>query len=961
MRSKFGTTILAISATTVFVSSCGEYSVDTATRGAPGLSARKASASGSGGISGASAPSTENLTTVRSAVSGTAIQYNFLSSQSPDPNATDTKDMSMLSVIQTTSTLAKDASGIAKFVKDFNKDASLGLAVGGLNLGIDTTITLLTFLGILPKPPDEVATLTTEVTQIGNGITWQALEAYIDMNYAAIENAALIQVPEYGTSYNAAGRPGDSDAATALLALYEDAAWQRAAVGSGKDSSTDQAVTLPVPGLDGAGAGSGSNPPTNWKQVVKAPTIPPDGLVTEWRLAAPLVLKAIALRLATLSAEDPNFPVDHSFDSEIALMRSNLKARYQTMLTGLQCGSKTYGYRYYGIDPSSGLQACAIVCADTYTGMSAASAITPTGTAGGNEASCESNQYTEGFADLMNYTAQSIRTRMPLFEMQSMIDLLYTFLHPGPDLTQNLHRISPQSQPNLCVGTVGESGAWGTNLQLSTCNAADPSQFWVYNRTTGQITNPKLGVCLDERWGYSYGTAIGVWGCDTPHPDAGNPQGPPDEIDNLAQKWTYDPESGQLRNAIGVAMAWLVNPVFPEPAQPGNSIVTEVVAQGAGFLTPQLDGSSTGVNMGWRSGAPTKGDGNGDGLADIRLTGAAWGNIPVAKNRGGGIFNGEAWPIDNSDFTNYWATSPNVKVLAGDFDGDGRADVALTGVSGWGTIPVAFATSNGSFRVTNNSPDWTDFTTWAAAPGVSAVTGDFDGDGRTDIALVGGDGSFSIPVAFSNGDGSFHVTDQPVYYTFLSYPVQPGARPVAGDFNGDGLSDIAIVGGTTANEIAVALSAGDGNGNFYIQIEAVTAGDTNFAYYSTLPGVQAVSGDFNGDGLGDIALTGGSGWWTIPVAFSTNGTFSVTNNVIVSGDGGFPTYASWGGVKAVAGDFNNDGNADIALTGGSDWLSIPVAYSVGDGTWGVTNNVTQGTSFPAQAATSGVSAMGGAY
>jgi len=641
-------------------------------------------------------------------------------------------------------------------------------------------------------------------------------------------------------------------------------------------------------------------------------------------------------------------------------MRSNLVARYQTMLNGVQCGSLTYGYDTPIFDPSGPGQGCLIVCADIYTGMSALSAITPTTPADQTSASCENNKTTEAFADMMNYTSYAVRTKLPLFEMQSVIDTLYRLLHPGPDLTQTYHRITPQSQQNLCVGTVGQSGAWGTNLQLNPCSTSDPSQYWVYNRTTSQITNPILGVCLDERWGTSYGTDIGVWGCDTPHPDTGNPQGPADEIDNLAQKWTYDPQSGQLRNALGIVMVWPINPLSRLPAEAGDLVITDVTGQSGGFLAPELDESSPSVNMAWHDDGPTKGDGNADGLTDIELVGAAWGNIPIAKDLGGGNFSGDAWPIDVTDFVNVWAPTPNAKALAGDFNGDGFSDIALTGGAGWQSIPVAFNTTSSSYHVVNTwSSDTVNFGYWASSPGASAVAGDFDGDGRTDIALTGVSTWTSIPVAFSNGDGSFHVTTQPVDTTFDYYASQPGARPVVGDFNGDGLSDIAIVGGTASNVIPVALSTG--GGNFTLQLEAATSGDTNFALYATQPGVQAVSGDFDGDGKGDIALTGGSGWWTIPVAFSTNGAFAVANWDIPSGDGNFPYYAPEPGVKAVSGDFNNDGKSDIALTGGPSWLSIPVAFSNGDGTFSPVNTQTSGAGFPTQAETAGVSAVGGAY
>jgi kumamolisin len=87
-----------------------------------------------------------------------------------------------------------------------------------------------------------------------------------------------------------------------------------------------------------------------------------------------------------------------------------------------------------------------------------------------------------------------------------------------------------------------------------------------------------------------------------------------------------------------------------------------------------------------------------------------------------------------------------------------RTDIALTGVSGWNTIPVAFADGDGTWEVTNYGAG--QFPAWAASAGVKVVTGDFSGNGRTDIALTGVSGWNTIPVAFANGDGTWTVTNQ---------------------------------------------------------------------------------------------------------------------------------------------------------------------------------------------------------
>jgi hypothetical protein len=104
-------------------------------------------------------------------------------------------------------------------------------------------------------------------------------------------------------------------------------------------------------------------------------------------------------------------------------------------------------------------------------------------------------------------------------------------------------------------------------------------------------------------------------------------------------------------------------------------------------------------------------------------------------------------------------------------------------------VPVAFSHGDGTFGVANASS--VDFAGWAAVPGVTARTGDFDGDGRTDIALVRGPNTpwwYTLPVAFSNGDGTFRVTNTPAdrFDRWASAPAHtpdpssPDAQAVAG-------------------------------------------------------------------------------------------------------------------------------------------------------------------------------------
>jgi hypothetical protein len=289
------------------------------------------------------------------------------------------------------------------------------------------------------------------------------------------------------------------------------------------------------------------------------------------------------------------------------------------------------------------------------------------------------------------------------------------------------------------------------------------------------------------------------------------------------------------------------------------------------------------------------------------------------------------------------------------------------------------------------------FAAIATCAGARPVTGDFDGDGKTDVALIGSpsfvgnggkpiDGSAayqgSIPVAFSNGDGTFRVTNKsdgarlggvnppPLGGAgyFEAWLTQPnGWKTVVGDFDGDGKSDIALVGGASQGTLikAIPIAFSNGDGTFRFALDTQTANGTNF-YYSASNGALAVAGDFNGDGFTDIAITGIAGSTGIPVAFANGdgATFTVTN----MSDPGVSTFNSLAmapGVKAVAGDFDGNGITDIALTGGSGWTTIPVAFSggpgQGQGHWYPYNNSTTNSpafNFPQLAASGGTPLSG---
>ena len=321
--------------------------------------------------------------------------------------------------------------------------------------------------------------------------------------------------------------------------------------------------------------------------------------------------------------------------------------------------------------------------------------------------------------------------------------------------------------------------------------------------------------------------------------------------------------------------------------------------------------TATNFTIGTRPYSVTVGDFNGDGKLDLATANIDSGNVSVLLGDGTGGFD------SNTNFT-VGATPRSVTV--GDFNGDGKLDLVSANffgssngygeLLGKGTVSVLLGNGTGGFATATN------FTVGTSR--IPSVTvGDFNSDGKLDLAAANGN-SGNVSVLLGDGTGGF---DSNTNFTV-------GATPrsvTVGDFNGDGKLDLATA-NNSSNNVSVLL--GNGTGGF--------ATATNFTVGSGLFSVTV--GDFNRDGKLDLAAAN---------SFANNG-----NNVSVllgDGTGGFATATNFPvgsstPFSVTVGDFNGDGKLDLAAANFSG-NNVSVLQGNGTGGFATATNFTVGA-FP---------------
>lgn len=317
-----------------------------------------------------------------------------------------------------------------------------------------------------------------------------------------------------------------------------------------------------------------------------------------------------------------------------------------------------------------------------------------------------------------------------------------------------------------------------------------------------------------------------------------------------------------------------------------------------------------------------KGDFNNDGLDDVATMYNYGYSNGLYTSMGIWVFENDGsnhFAAKNYISTPYWDASKSPQLVSGDFNNDGIDDIATMynyGYSNGLYTSMAIWVFENSGSRTFTAKNYISTPYWDASKSPQLVSGDFNSDNVIDIATMYNYGysnglytSMGIWVFENSGSRTFTARN---YISTPYWDASKSPQLVSGDFNADNVIDIATM-----------YNYGYSNGLYtsmgiwaFINSGAHSLTARNYIstkYWDASKSPQLVSGDFNNDGLNDVATMYNYGYSN--GLYTSMGIWVFTNSGSTFSAQNFLSTRYWDASKSpqlVSGDFNNDGSSDVS-------------------------------------------------